>query len=116
VDGAWSEGTYVSYDIENRECPIRLTNPTSSSSRRFELRFIDGTANPQLAMATIIRAAMTGLKGQKPLTVQSRDSIGAALMTLEERAAMGIIKRMPLSVEEARDYLIEDKMRLGQKW
>jgi glutamine synthetase len=110
VDGAWSGGTYVSYGTENRECPIRLTNPASSSSRRFELRFIDGTANPHLAMAAIIRAGMTGLKGQKPLTVRSCDGVGAALMTSEERAEMGITKRMPLSVGEARNYLLEDKV------
>jgi glutamine synthetase len=88
VDGAWSGGTYVSYGTENRECPIRLTNPASSSSRRFELRFIDGTANPHLAIAAIIRAGMTGLRERKLLTVRSCDGVGAALMTSEERAAM----------------------------
>ncbi|KAI3601171.1 glutamine synthetase guanidokinase [Moniliophthora roreri] len=60
-DGVWSGGKYVHYGTENREAPIRLMNTTSPQSRNFEMRFIEGTANPHLALATIIGVGLTGL-------------------------------------------------------
>jgi glutamine synthetase len=44
-DGVWSGGTYVCWGTDNREAPIRLCNASSSRSRNFELRFVDGLAN-----------------------------------------------------------------------
>ncbi|KXN82730.1 Protein fluG, partial [Leucoagaricus sp. SymC.cos] len=109
VDGVWSGGTYVHYGTENREAPIRLSNATSPSSRNFEMRFVDGTANPHLALAAIIGAGVRGLKGMKTLTVKDCPGPKCAWeMTEDERKALGITRRMPLDVEEARKYLAED--------
>ncbi len=118
VDGVWSGGTYVHYGTENREAPIRITNATSPKSRNFEMRFVDGTANPHLALAAIIGAGLSGLKSSTPL--QMKDCPGpkcAWEMTEEERKALGITKRMPLDVEEARHNLVTDtglKQVLGE--
>jgi len=118
VDGVWSGGTYVHYGTENREAPIRITNATSPKSRNFEMRFVDGTANPHLALAAIIGAGLSGLKASTPL--QMKDCPGpkcAWEMTEEERKALGITKRMPLDVEEARHNLVTDtglKQVLGE--
>ncbi|KAJ3575762.1 hypothetical protein NP233_g883 [Leucocoprinus birnbaumii] len=109
ADGVWSGGTYVHYGTENREAPIRLTNATSPKSRNFEMRFVDGTANPYLALAAIIGAGVTGLKAKKPLDVKDCPGpLCAWQMTEEERQALGITRRMPLNVEEARNYLVAD--------
>lgn len=113
ADGIWSGGTYVSYGNENREAPVRLTNAASPSSRHFELRFIDGTANPYLALAAILAAGMTGIKTKQVLTMKDCQERSAAEMTEEERKAMGVTKRMPLNVEQARRNLREDKV-LGE--
>lgn len=109
-DGVWSGGTYVSYGTENREAPVRLTNLASPSSRRFELRFIDGTANPHLALSAVLGAALVGIKAGQALELQDCKEKSAAEMTEEERRAMGITKRLPLSVEEAAKNLKEDKV------
>ncbi|KXN86791.1 Protein fluG [Leucoagaricus sp. SymC.cos] len=109
VDSVWSGGMYVHYGTENREAPIRLSNATSPSSQNFEMRFVDGTADPHLALAPIIGAGVRGLKGMKTLTVKDCPGPKCAWeMTEDERKALGITRRMPLDVEEARKYLAED--------
>ncbi|KAF7327474.1 1,2-dihydroxy-3-keto-5-methylthiopentene dioxygenase [Mycena kentingensis (nom. inval.)] len=90
VDGVWSGGTYVCWGTENREAPVRLTNAMSPGSRNFEVRFIDGTSNPHLALAGMFAAVLLALKEMKP-------------------QALGITKRMPLSIVEARESLEQDK-------
>ncbi|KAK7059078.1 hypothetical protein VNI00_001702 [Paramarasmius palmivorus] len=109
ADGVWSGGTYIHYGTENREAPVRLTNVTSPQSRNFEMRFVDGTANPHLALAAIIGAGLTGLKTKKLLEVKDcRGPKPAWEMDDAERMALGITKRMPLSIEEARANLAQD--------
>ncbi|KAE9404815.1 glutamine synthetase/guanido kinase [Gymnopus androsaceus JB14] len=110
VDGVWSGGTHVSWGTENRESPIRLTNPASPSSRRYECRFIDSTANPYLALAAVFSAAMTKMKlgGDVKLQVQDAGSKPAANMSEEERKEKGITKKMPSSSEGARANLRND--------
>ncbi|KAJ7678496.1 hypothetical protein B0H17DRAFT_1161305 [Mycena rosella] len=109
ADGVWSGGTYVCYGTENRETPIRLTNATSPASRNFEARFVDGTANPHVALAAIFAGALIGLKSMMELKIQ--DCPGpksAAQMTEAERHALGIKTRLPLSVADARTCLLQD--------
>ncbi|EEB94803.1 hypothetical protein MPER_06327 [Moniliophthora perniciosa FA553] len=75
------------------------------------MRFIDGTANPHLALATIIGAGLTGLRSGKQLEV--KDCVGpkcAWQMDDAERSAFGITKRMPLNVEQARENLEKDEV------
>ncbi|KDR79931.1 hypothetical protein GALMADRAFT_242063 [Galerina marginata CBS 339.88] len=113
-DGVWSGGTYVCWGTENREAPVRLTNPASPASRRFELRFVDGTANPYLALAGIVGAGHAGIRAQSRLGV--RDCPGpksAAEMTEEERRGLGIVKRMPLSWKEGRENILADEEVVG---
>ena len=110
ADGVWSGGTYVSYGTENREAPIRLTNAASPGSRNFELRFIDGTASPYLALSAILAAGLAGISGQSKLLTQDLKERSAAEMTEEERRAAGVTKRLPLTAEEARQNLKKDQV------
>lgn len=108
-DGLLSGGTYVCWGKENREAPIRLTNPDSPSSRRLEMRFIDGTANPYLALAGIIGVGHAGIRQNLALTVQDcSGSTPASYMSEDERKAIGIVNRMPLSWEEGRKNIQND--------
>jgi len=109
TDGVWSGGTYVCWGTENREAPVRLTNSASPSSRRFEMRFIDGTANPHLVLAGILGAGYLGIQSNLELTIS--DCPGpktAAQMSEDERHALGIYKRLPLSWNEARENFASD--------
>ncbi|EEB94232.1 hypothetical protein MPER_06988 [Moniliophthora perniciosa FA553] len=73
--------------------------------------FIDGTVNPHLALVTIIRAGLMGLKSGKKLEV--KDCVGpkcASQMDDAERKAFEITKRMPLNIEQVRDDLEKDEV------
>ena len=102
ADGCWSGGTYVSWGVENKESPVRLCNPHSPSSRNFELKTLDGTANPYLALAGVIGAGLSGIVESKELTMQDcSGGVTAALLGEEGRANLGIKDRFPLNWEDA---------------
>lgn len=59
-------GAYQCYGYENREAPIRLVGPTAarddmSKVNHFEVKTVDGTANPYVALGSILAAGMSGL-------------------------------------------------------
>lgn len=103
MDGVWSGGTYVCWGTDNREAPIRLCNASSPSSRNFELKTLDGTANPYLAMAAVLGSGLEGVLEGKELTLQDcKGEKSAALLGEQGRKELGINDRLPLSWEEAR--------------
>lgn len=109
LDGIWSGGTWLCWGVDNRETPVRLTKPFSPSSRNFEIRPIDGTSNPYLAIAGVLACGMLGIRDDHALTVKNCDSLKtAAEMTVEEREALGITRRLPLNIGEARQCLAAD--------
>lgn len=82
---------------------MRLCNARSPSSRNFELKTLDGTANPYLAMAGVLGAGLAGVLHAKELKIADcSEEKSAALMNEGERQALGITERLPLSWEEAR--------------
>ena len=102
VDDIGSGGTYVAWGIENKGTPVRLCNPDSPSSRNFEFKTLDGTANPYLVLAGVLGAGLTGIVEPKELTVQDySEELSHALIGEEGRAHLGIKERFPLSWEEA---------------
>jgi glutamine synthetase len=102
VDGVWSGGTYVSWGIEQKETPVRLCNPHSPSSRNFEFKTLDGTANPYLALAGVLMAGLSGIVELKELTMKDcSGEASAAGLGEEGRAKLGIKERFPLSWEDA---------------
>jgi glutamine synthetase len=110
ADGAWSGGTYVCWGTENRESPIRLANATSPASRNFEMRFVDGTANPYLVLAVILAAGHNGIRTQQQLTIKDCPGpLSAAQMEKRQRNELGITRRMPLKWSEARGNLERNK-------
>lgn len=73
VDGAWAVltpekhskrqgGTHICWGIENREAPVRACPYGDGKEYNFEIKCIDGTANPYLALAAILAAGMIGVK------------------------------------------------------
>lgn len=103
LDGVWSGGTYVCWGTDNREAPMRLCNAPSPSSRNFELKTVDGTANPYLALAAVLASGAEGIATAKELTIKEcRGEKTAAQLDEKGREALGISARLPLSWEEAR--------------
>ncbi|GLE08944.1 hypothetical protein PINS_up020419 [Pythium insidiosum] len=65
-------GAFQCYGYENREAPVRLLGPPAarddmSAVDHFEIKTIDGTANPYLALGVILAAAMEGAKAKLKL-------------------------------------------------
>ncbi|KJA26973.1 hypothetical protein HYPSUDRAFT_132498 [Hypholoma sublateritium FD-334 SS-4] len=103
LDGVWSGGTYVCWGTDNREAPVRLCNAPSPAARNFELKTLDGTANPYLALAGVLGAGLAGvLQGQKLTMKDCSGELSAARMDAAGRAALGITERLPLDWEKAR--------------
>jgi glutamine synthetase len=111
VDGVWSGGTYVSWGIEHKETPVRLCNPHSPSSRNFEFKTLDGTANPYLALSGMLMAGLSGIVELKELTMKDcSGEASPALLDEDERAKLGIKERFPLSWEDAYSKFKESEI------
>ncbi|EIW80776.1 glutamine synthetase guanido kinase [Coniophora puteana RWD-64-598 SS2] len=109
-DGVWSGGSWIAWGVDNRDCPIRLCNARLPRSRNFEVRCVDGLANPYLSLAAIIAAGVLGVKHRKEsgmLDCSGDKTPGD--MSEAERQERGITRRMALTREEARDSLMNDE-------
>ena len=102
VDGVWSGGTYVCWGTDNREAPVRLCNASSPPSRNIELKCLDGTANPYLAIAGFLSAGMEGILEGKECEIKDCGDEVAAVLEEPGRNELGIMNRMPLTWEDAR--------------
>lgn len=105
ADGVFSGGTYVCWGTDNREVPIRLVNATSPSSRNFEVKTLDGTANPYFALAAILGAGLAGIQDGASLTMKDCTGPSAAQRGEAGRRALGITHQIPLNWIEARVQL-----------
>jgi glutamine synthetase len=104
-DGIWSCGTYACWGEDNREVAVRLTGPPGS--HHFELRSMDATANPHVALATILGLGLIGIEKGLELKIECIEGSAAGL-SVEERAIKGIIGRLPRTLSEARDAARRD--------
>ncbi|OSD07879.1 FLU1-II protein [Trametes coccinea BRFM310] len=109
IDGIWSGGTYASWGTDNREAPIRLTGPPGH--HHFELKCVDATATPHLAIAALVGAGFKGIVDGALLTV-SDCTKPAAEMNVQERKAVGLATpiRLPTNIAKAREALAADKV------
>ena len=105
IDGIWSGGTYVAWGRDNRETPVRLCGRGADDPNlNFEVKCLDATANPYLAISALLAAGLDGVKNGAQLEV-GMCQVPPYLMTDVERAKKGVTKRLPLNVEDARDAL-----------
>ncbi len=109
---------YVSWAQINRSALIRIPRytPGKEKSTRAELRFPDPSANPYLAFAAMLAAALDGIERNLPCP-PPMNNVNIYHLTEEERAARGIAS-LPASLGEALDELDRDevlKAALGEK-
>lgn len=108
ADGVWSGGTYVSYGTDNREAPLRVCG--ARGARHFELKALDGTANPYVALAGVLGTGARAIAEGRRLEMGECRDMPAALMSEEERVALGVTERLPRSIAEARVSLEKDEL------
>jgi glutamine synthetase len=107
----WSSA-YTCWGPDNREAAVRVPSPFRGrveASTNLEIKTVDGSANPYLALGAIVAAGMDGvehgLDPGEPLQVNPHDLDEA------EREARGI-RRYPTSLIEALGELEQDQVLL----
>lgn len=107
VDSAWAGGRWVCWGTQNRETALRKVEDS-----HWELKTMDGLANPYFAMAAVLFAGIGGVLAREPLKWRDCE-IDPATLTDNDRKEMGITERLPASLEEALTALQEDEELVG---
>ncbi|KAK5991369.1 Protein fluG [Cladobotryum mycophilum] len=102
-DGCWAGGTWVMYGSQNREAPLRKVEGS-----HWEMKCMDGLANPYLAMAAVLSAGTHGVLDREELIWKDCATDPASLSDAQ-RQEFGIVKRLPRSIDESLDALDADK-------
>jgi glutamine synthetase len=102
LDGSWAGGTWVAWGTQNREVPLRKIEDS-----HWEIKCIDGLANPYLSLAAILLAGTKGVADREEL-IWGDCSKDPALLSSSEREELNMNTRLPRSIEEALDSLKED--------
>ncbi len=106
--GMWASA-YVSYGPDNREAAVRIASPVAGSeaaTANIELKPVDVTANPYLALAAVLAAGMDGV--ERGLDPGEPVTVDPDTLSDEERASRGI-RLFPASPDEALDALERDE-------
>ncbi len=97
---------YISWSDANRSAMIRIP-ATRGSKTRTEIRSVDPSSNPYLAMAVILAAGLDGIKNH--LEVVKPTYANLFNMTDEERDTLGIY-HLPENLFEAIEALKKDEV------
>ena len=99
---------YVSWSDSNRSTMIRIPAARGIKTRT-EVRSVDPSANPYLAIAAILRAGLDGVAGNCKMVAPIYENLYS--MTDEERKAIGVTS-LPGSLYEAVEAFKNDKLIL----
>lgn len=107
----WSSA-YTCWGPDNREAAVRVASPFKGrleASTNVEIKAVDGSANPYLALGAIVAAGLDGMQRGldpgEPVLTNPHD------MDAAEREARGI-RRFPTSLAEALAELEQDQVLL----
>ena len=105
----WS-GAFRAWGWDNREAAVRVpSNPEWPSPTQIELKTVDGSANPYLALGSVIAAGLAGIR--RCLNLGDPVAVDPALLTAQERTAQGIIP-LPTDLHTALTNLRQDSQLL----
>jgi glutamine synthetase len=107
--GMWSSA-YACYGPDNREAAVRLASPVAgaeSATANVEIKPVDATANPYLALTAVLAAGMDGM--ERGLDPGEPTTVDPATLDEEERESKGIYP-LPASLDEALDALERDEV------
>ena len=103
VDSCYAGSTWVSWGTHNREVQLRKIEGS-----HWEMKCFDGMANGYLGVAAIIAAGLDGIEKESKLEMGDCQ-VDPALLNDQERKKLGIIERLPGSVEAALERLQGDQ-------
>ncbi|KAG2412500.1 hypothetical protein HFD88_010057 [Aspergillus terreus] len=104
ANGICSGGEFVCWGWQNKEVALRRI-----ATNRFEVKLLDGLANPYLALCGLLAAGLDGMRRGLPLTAGSCPFATDNVPT-EELKALGITKLLPRSLAASLDALTFDKV------
>lgn len=107
VDSSWAGGRWVTWGTQNRETALRKVEDS-----HWELKCMDGLANPYFALAAVLASGIHGVLAREPL-VWGDCEIDPANLTENDRSELGVTQMLPASVEEALRALREDEELVG---
>ena len=99
---------YICWSDANRSSMIRIPASRGRGTRT-ELRNVDGTANPYLALAVILASGLDGIKNTKDADIIPPVYDNIFALTREQREAMGILN-MPENLKDAMKEFKADKL------
>lgn len=103
----WS-GAFRAWGLDNREAAVRVpSNFAPPSPTHFELKTVDASANPYLALGSVIVAGLDGIN--RGLDVGEPVAVDPGNFTPEEREKRGI-DALPSSLGEAIAQLLNDEL------
>ncbi|MGW8182198.1 MAG: glutamine synthetase, partial [bacterium] len=103
----WS-GAYKVWGLDNKEAAIRvLRNHFGGGPRQFEIKTVDNSANPYIALTGVISAGLDGLANKLHLPDPIQCDPGS--LSDMERESLGV-QLLPVSVPEALEKLERDQV------
>jgi len=103
ADSTWAGGRWVTWGTQNRETALRKIEDS-----HWELKCMDGLANPYFAMAAVLFAGVNGVLAKEKLKWRDCE-IDPAHLTENDRKELGVEEMLPGSVEEALNALKQDE-------
>ena len=101
----WS-GAFRCWGIDNREAAVRVpSDPSSPAISHIELKTVDATANPYLALGALMAVGLDGI--QRELTLPDPVTVDPGCLTETERQRQGI-DRLPIALTDSLQHLSED--------
>ena len=107
--GMWSSA-FAAYGLDNREAAVRLASPVAgaeSATANVEIKPVDVTANPYLALAAVLAAGTDGM--ERGLDPGEPTTVDPATLSEEERTERNI-HPLPASLDESLDALEGDEV------
>ena len=106
----WS-GAFACYGPDNREAALRICSPIGSrGSVNLELKPVDSTGNPYLALGAFIYAGLDGIR--RSLSPGEPVLVDPAILDDSERQRLAVV-RLPSSLRAALDALAADSFLMS---
>ena len=103
-------GAFRAWGHQNREAAVRVCkNKTGTEAGRFELKTVDATSNPYMALGAFIAAGLDGLR--RNLVLPEETAVDPGLIPEDQRRAKGI-DLLPQNLGQALDALRKDNLLL----
>jgi len=109
VDSFWAGGRWITWGTQNKETPLRRCEGS-----HWELKVMDGLANPYFAVMAVLAAGLDSITRTKTSVDKWGDcTVDPAKLSELERSELGISEMFPANLSEALQALELDHKATG---